>query len=273
MRSSRALLGILSSSVLVVGLAACTAGGGDAATGDGTSFSYRIPDRFKNWLADDNWNEPLQKGAGVSVNVVDGGPEKQHYQQLDLLLSSGDLEDATVATMSQAQVYGTQGAFLNLAPLIDSDAPHLKAYIDAHPDFKSLITNSDGSIYGLVNEYPTIGPVSFYRQDMFADAGITSAPTSIEDYTKDLETLKGLCDDLEEITHEFADARLSADEWREYAGLVMNLRNVHDALTRAVEWELESTPDRRRSKRQLSPQELLRRERRSAQRRASRSGS
>ncbi|SDS89775.1 Uncharacterized membrane protein YgaE, UPF0421/DUF939 family [Nocardioides scoriae] len=90
---------------------------------------------------------------------------------------------------------------------------------------------------------------------------------------QDLETLKGLCDDLEEITHEFADARLSADEWREYAGLVMNLRNVHDALTRAVEWELESTPDRRRSKRQLSPQELLRRERRSAQRRASRSGS
>ena len=86
----------------------------------------------------------------------------------------------------------------------------------------------------------------------------------------DLDTLKALCQDLEDITHEFADAHLSAQEWREYAGLLMNLRNVHDALTRAVEWELDATPDRRRSKRQLSPQELLRREHRSVERRASR---
>ncbi|MDQ1138151.1 putative aldouronate transport system substrate-binding protein [Microbacterium sp. SORGH_AS 1204] len=190
MRSSRALMGIIGVTAAAVSLAGCTAGGGATATGDGTAFSYRIPDRFKNWLADNKWNQPLQDGAGVQVNVVDGGPEKQHYQQLDLLLSSGDLEDATVATISQAQVYGTQGAFLNLAPLIESDAPNLKAYIDEHPDFKSLITNDDGSIYGLINEYPTIGPVTFYRDDMFAAAGITTPPASVEEYTAALETLK-----------------------------------------------------------------------------------
>lgn len=190
MRTSRALVGIVSASALMLGLAGCSAGGGGEATGDGTEFSYRIPDRFKNWLADDLWNEPLQQGAGVTVNVVDGGPEKSHYQQLDLLLSSGDLEDATVATMSQAQVYGAQGAFLDLAPLIASDAPHLQAYIDAHPDFASLITDQNGKIFGLINEYPKIGPVSFYREDMMAAAGVTAPPASVEDFTKALEALK-----------------------------------------------------------------------------------
>lgn len=190
MRTTRALLGVLGVSALVVGLVGCSAGDGDKGSGDGTTFSYRIPDRFKNWLADDNWNQPLQQGAGVQVDVVDGGPEDQHYKQIDLLLSSGDLEDASVAKMAQAQVYGAQGAFLDLAPLIDSSAPHLKAYIAEHPDFEKLITNDDGSIYGLVNEYPNIGPVSFYRQDMFSQAGISEAPTSVEEFTADLETLK-----------------------------------------------------------------------------------
>ncbi|MET4639623.1 hypothetical protein [Mycetocola sp. 2940] len=190
MRTSRALLGILGASALVVGLAGCTSGDVKDAAGDGTSFSYRIPDRFKNWLDDNLWNEPLQKGAGVEVDLVDGGPEESHYQQLDLLLSSGDLEDTTVATMAQTQVYGAQGAFLDLAPLIKEHAPNLEAYIDEHPDFKSLIENEDGKIYGLVNEYPKIAPVSFYRQDMLAQAGISQAPSSVEEFTEALQTLK-----------------------------------------------------------------------------------
>ncbi|GAA3670550.1 extracellular solute-binding protein [Microbacterium marinilacus] len=190
MRTSRALLGIVGASALVVGLAGCTAGGGEEATGDGTTFSYRIPDRFKNWLEDDLWNEPLQEGAGVDVEVVDGGPEDKHYQQLDLLLSSGDLEDATVATMAQTQVYGPQGAFLDLAPLIEEHAPNLAAYIEDNPDFKALVQNEDGSIYGLVNEYPKVSILSFYREDMLAEAGIPEAPTSVEDFTEALRALK-----------------------------------------------------------------------------------
>lgn len=190
MQKSRALVGILGASALVLGLAGCTQGSSEQTTGDGTSFSYRIPDRFKNWLADNLWNDPLQKDAGVSVDVVDGGPEQSHYQQLDLLLSSGDLEDSTVATMAQSQVYGAQGAFLDLAPLIESDAPHLKAYIDEHPDFQKLITDDGGHIYGLVNEYPTVGPVSFYREDMLAAAGVSQAPTGIEEFTDAMRALK-----------------------------------------------------------------------------------
>ncbi|MGK9220390.1 MULTISPECIES: extracellular solute-binding protein [unclassified Microbacterium] len=190
MRTSRALAGIVGASALVIGLAGCTAGGSEQATGDGSGFSYRIPDRFKNWLEDNLWNEPLQEGAGVDVELVDGGPEDKHYQQLDLLLSSGDLEDATVATMAQAQVYGAQGAFLDLAPLIEEHAPNLAAYIDENPEFKALIENEDGSIYGLVNEYPKVSTVSFYREDMLEEAGISEAPTSVEEFTEALRALK-----------------------------------------------------------------------------------
>lgn len=190
MHVSRKILAVVGVSALVAGLAGCTSGGGEEATGDGTSFSYRIPDRFKSWLEDNLWNEPLQEGADVTVDVVDGGPEDKHYQQLDLMLSSGDLEDATVATMAQTQVYGPQGAFLDLAPLIEEHAPHLQKYIDDNPGFKALIQNDDGSIYGLVNEYPKVSILSFFRDDMLAAAGIDAAPASVEELTEALRALK-----------------------------------------------------------------------------------
>lgn len=173
--------------VIALGLTGCTSTG---SASDGDSFSYRIPDRFAAWLADDLWNEPLQDDAGITVDVVDGGPADSHYQQLDLMLSSGDLEDATIATMAQAQTYGAQGAFLDLAPLIREKAPHLQKYIDENPDFARLIEEEDGSIYGLITENPKLSNVTFYRQDMFDAAGITAQPRTIAEFTEALRALK-----------------------------------------------------------------------------------
>ncbi|MCW2818963.1 MAG: putative rane protein YgaE, family [Marmoricola sp.] len=78
---------------------------------------------------------------------------------------------------------------------------------------------------------------------------------------EDLDGLKGLCDELESMTHDFSDIELGPDTWREYAGLLMNLRNVHDALTHAVDWMTESPPDRRRAKRYDTPRQIVRRRR------------
>ncbi|GAA4428511.1 hypothetical protein GCM10023169_29700 [Georgenia halophila] len=190
MRKTR-LAAAATAAAILLAAAACSTGGGNVeASGDGSEFTYRIPDRFKNWLEDNRWNEPLQEGAGVEVNLVAGGPEDRHYEQLDLILGDGTLEDATVATMAQAQVYGRQGALLDLAPLIEEHAPNLQRYIEENPDYRNLVQNTDGSIYGLVNEYPRISILSFYRQDMFEEAGISSAPTSVEDFTEALRNLK-----------------------------------------------------------------------------------
>lgn len=63
------------------------------------------------------------------------------------------------------------------------------------------------------------------------------------------------------MTEDFSQSSLEPEVWREYGGLLMNLRNVHDALTAAVQWNHEATPDKRRSKRFDDPREMLRRER------------
>ncbi len=44
----------------------------------------------------------------------------------------------------------------------------------------------------------------------------------------------------------------------------MNLSNIHDALTRAVDWMTDTPPDRRRAKRFDVPADLVRRRQRGA---------
>ena len=179
--------------VTCIGLVtACSPGGSDDDTspGDDSTFSYRIPDRFKAWLDDLNWYPALEDASGVSVDLIDGGPEESHYQQLDLKLSQGDVGDATVATAAQVQTYGPQGAFLDLAPLIKEKAPNLQKYIDENDDFRKLITEADGSIYGLVNEYPKVSILTFYRSDVAEQAGITTQPRTISEFTDFLRKLQ-----------------------------------------------------------------------------------
>jgi uncharacterized membrane protein YccC len=80
---------------------------------------------------------------------------------------------------------------------------------------------------------------------------------------RDVEALQGLRDELEQLTQDFAGETLSVDAWREYGGLLMNLRNVHDSLTRAIEWDSATTASGRRRKRYDKPQDLIRRRRES----------
>ncbi len=80
----------------------------------------------------------------------------------------------------------------------------------------------------------------------------------------DLETLKGLCEDLEEITASSPTRGSRPTSGASTPVLVDQLRNVHDALPRPSSGR--SRPPRPPPQQaQLSPQELLRRERRSAQ--------
>lgn len=86
----------------------------------------------------------------------------------------------------------------------------------------------------------------------------------------DLTALEGLAEELQQLAADFSEASLSADVWREYGGLVMNLRNVHDALTTALEWGAHTAPEQRRRRRYDAPAELLRQRRRPRTRRLSR---
>ncbi|WP_020576573.1 extracellular solute-binding protein [Actinopolymorpha alba] len=164
---------------------------GSAGGSNGTlSFSYLLPDAFYAWLNDNKWYPALTKAANAKIDLIDGGPRDRYAQQVDLKLTSGGIQDAAIATMSQVFVYGPQGAFVDLKPLIEQNAPHIKKYIADNPDYEGLISTPDGKIYGLVAEYPKICPVTFYRADMFEKAGINTPPRTIAEFTDALRKLK-----------------------------------------------------------------------------------
>lgn len=199
------ILGLASIMMLSLVLPACSDNGTDrtsdkpADTGKTTeapasnqkiSFSYTLESKYVKWMQDLNWYKIFLEKANADVTLIDGGAGAQYYKNIDLKIASGDFPDAGIVNMAQAEVFGSQGAFIDLKPLIDKHAPNIKKYIDSNPDYKAMITATDGKIYGLTQEYPKISAVTFYREDMFKKAGITKEPRTIEEFTETLRKLK-----------------------------------------------------------------------------------
>ncbi|WP_164472902.1 extracellular solute-binding protein [Cohnella candidum] len=183
-------------------LSACNKSGSEASPSGSASsstdagkekikFSYMMAGKYINWLKDLKWYPEALKRTNAEIELVNGGDDDSAYSKgLDTKLMSGDLPDAMIVTLSQAEVYGSQGLFLNLKDLIKKDAPNIQKFIDSDEAYKSLITASDGNIYGFPQQYPIITNVPFYRADMFEKAGITSNPKTIQEFTDDLKKLK-----------------------------------------------------------------------------------
>jgi putative aldouronate transport system substrate-binding protein len=170
---------------------AATASTDPATSGKPVQFSYMLAGKYINWMKDLKWVPEIQKATNTQVDFVEGGKEDDdYYKTLDIRIGSKQFPDAGIVTLPQAEVYGSQGAFLDLAPLIDKSAPNIKKFIEANPAYKKLITAKDGKIFGLMQEYPTLSAVTFYRADLFKQAGITEPPKTIDQFTDDLRKLK-----------------------------------------------------------------------------------
>jgi len=159
-----------------------TAAVGEEAPPEGgeIQFSYLMPTKHLNWLRDLQWYPEFEKAVGAKVDFVDGGDGDVYYSGVDLKLSSRDFPDAGVVTLAQSKVYGAQGAFMDLAPLIKEHAPNIQQFIDNNPDYRALIQNEDGTIYGLLAETPKISSVTMYRKEHLEAAGVhatTNTPT------------------------------------------------------------------------------------------------
>lgn len=181
--------------MLVFTVTACNGNADKAGSGsseDGSaSFSYMMAGKYINWLKDLNWYPELLQRTNTNIELVEGGKDDDaYYKNLDLKIGSGEFADAGIVKLAQAEVYGTQGAFLDLKPLIKEHAPNIQKFIDENPDYAKLITSDGGEIFGLMQEYPTITPFTFYRSDMFEKAGITELPRTIEEFTAVLTKLK-----------------------------------------------------------------------------------
>ena len=163
----------------------------EAAEGTKT-YTMFMRGTFVDWISELKWYDEAEKRTGVHVEYVKG-PDSQEdaFAEVDQRLISGTLTDATFCRQAQANVYGAQGAFRDLAPLIKEYAPNIQKYLDENPEYAALVTNEDGTIYGLLNETPRLANFCFYRADHFREAGVDPASiVTVDDFTDVMRTLK-----------------------------------------------------------------------------------
>lgn len=194
----------------MVGTLLTGCGGGSASTtastGDGTvaasstessgdgdnTYTMFMRSTYVDWIKELKWYDVAEERTGIHVDYI-SGPEEFNdvYSEIDQRVISGDLPDAVMTKLAQTNVYGPQGVFADLAPYIEKYAPNLQKYIDDNPDYKALVTDKDGHIYGLCKETPIFADLIGYRVDQFKAAGIDpDSIVTIDDFTKALETLK-----------------------------------------------------------------------------------
>lgn len=194
----------------MVGTLLTGCGGGSASTtastGDGTAaasstessgdgdntYTMFMRSTYVDWIKELKWYDVAEERTGIHVDYI-SGPEESNdvYSEIDQRVISGDLPDAVMTKLAQTNVYGPQGVFADLAPYIEKYAPNLQKYIDDNPDYKALVTDKDGHIYGLCKETPIFADLIGYRVDQFKAAGIDpDSIVTIDDFTKALETLK-----------------------------------------------------------------------------------
>ena len=201
MKKRKVLALAMATTMMVSSLVGCgsTSSGsaGTAATEGSTtestnSYTMFIRSQYHDWIKELKWYDVAEETTGITVEYVDGPEEiSDTYTEVDQRIASGTLPDATMCKLSQAKVYGSQGAFVDLAPYIKKYAPNYQAYIDANPEYAAYVTDENGAIYGMVKESPIFADLIGYRADQFEAAGIDAASVkTVDDFTEALRTLK-----------------------------------------------------------------------------------
>ena len=170
-----------------------SSGGADAGESEGVrSYDMFIRSQYHEWIKELKWYDIAEERTGIHVNYIDGPQEIQDtYNEVDQRLASRTLPEAAMVRLTQAKVYGAQGAFVDLAPYIAEYAPHIQAYIDANPEYKAYVTDEEGRIFAFVRENPVMLYFWGYRADHFKEAGIDPASVrTVDDLTEAMRTLK-----------------------------------------------------------------------------------
>ena len=196
------LAAVLACTLIVSLFSAC---GGNNAGEEGTEdsgtgkleFSYSMASKYVDWLNELKWYDVLKERTNVEIELVSMGDTDSEYQgMVDQRIISKTLPDALIVTQAQANVYGEQGAFVDLAPYIAEYAPNIQKYIDEHPDFEKVVTNENGQIFALYNENVAIADLMFCREDMLTEAGANLEPKTLDEYVEMLKVLRDYYSDV-----------------------------------------------------------------------------
>lgn len=164
---------------------------GETQDGDQT-YTMFMRNTYVGWIEELKWYDAAEEATGIHVEYVEGPDDfNDCYAEVDQRIISETLPDAVMTKLTQTNVYGPQGAFVDMAPYIKEYAPNLQKYIDENSDYKALVTDEEGAIYGLVRESPIFTDYLGYRVDQLEEAGIQAEDIkTVNDFTEAMRTLK-----------------------------------------------------------------------------------
>lgn len=197
-RTALSVLGALAVSVALTGCfggdrAASTAVSSDA--GEGTASATlstaarlnMLTEESQAWPARPDW--PVWRWVREATNIAIEQETQTGSESMTLAIASGDMPDLFTLYPTDAQKYGSRGAFLDLSEYLDR-MPHVKAFLASRPDVAARMTFPGGEIYQLLSDGAGAGNqiVWFYRDDIFDKHGLQPPATWDELY----ETAKAL---------------------------------------------------------------------------------
>ncbi len=141
------------------------------------------------------WKE-YEKQTGIHINWVEI-PSSSMDDQKSLMMSSDDSKpDAfwqVTWTTDDLTRYGSQGAFVNIQPYLDSDAPNLKTALTKTVDGGlAACTMSDGGVYSMpwiMTDKPQMNLRYYLNKDWLDNLGL-SVPTSVEELSAAFKAFK-----------------------------------------------------------------------------------
>ena len=168
---------------------AMAAGLGTGAAAEGEVVEISFPTFMCGTASQTEWVKNRveafnEQYAGQYQVVVEEIPGDQNYiDKMKVLYSADDLPDVIV-TGGYNLIDSMKDKLVDLTPYVEEDAE----WYDFMSEVGKNVNSRDGRLYAVPYIRQTIG--YFYNTELFAQAGIESAPTTWDEFFEDCEKLK-----------------------------------------------------------------------------------
>lgn len=168
---------------------AMAAGLGTGAAAEGEVVEISFPTFMCGTASQTEWVKNRveafnEQYAGQYQVVVEEIPGDQNYiDKMKVLYSADDLPDVIV-TGGYNLIDSMKDKLVDLTPYVEKDAE----WYDFMSEVGKNVNSRDGRLYAVPYIRQTIG--YFYNTELFAQAGIESAPTTWDEFFEDCEKLK-----------------------------------------------------------------------------------
>lgn len=202
----RAIGVVLAASMMASAVSGCqsnTAGQSPASSGSGSAsqaspymaekpvtLTYAVWENAGWPISDDT---PVLKEMAKQTNVTIQYvilPASDPQSKFNTLLASGALPDMMSNTQSILSTYGGQGAFIDLAPLLDSKLPNVKKLIDESDYAKATLYTDFGKMFAIPRFHQNQNSFSWMIRKDWLDALGLPAPVTTDDWVNVLTQFK-----------------------------------------------------------------------------------